>query len=196
MSISKRWLRQCTGSYEGQPKTTCHVIMKKLIAAQTHSIYLKPGEVLVTRRPVLVSTVLGSCVAITMFSASRGLGAICHAMLPENSERCNDLRYVDNALRYMCEKIATYGSGSDLVVKLFGGARVINPGERASGRKTVGDQNVARAEATLAALGFDVVARDTGGLQGRKLYFCTRSGDVFMRRLRAVIPSGNKGRYL
>lgn len=158
--------------------------MKDLIASHIHNIYLKPGEVLVTRTPVLVSTVLGSCVAVTMYSASRGFGAICHAMLPENTGPDNDLRYVDTALRHIYGKIVEYGIGSDLVVKLFGGAQVLNVGGRSLGRLSVGDQNVAKAEAVLASLGLAVTARDTGGLRGRKLFFCTRNGDVFMRRMR------------
>lgn len=170
--------------------------MKNLIASHTHNIYLKPGEVLVTRGPVLVSTVLGSCVAVTMFSASRGFGAICHAMLPENSGRDYDLRYVDTALRHMYDKIAAFGIGSDLVVKLFGGAQVLNVGERSLDRQTVGDHNIAQAEAVLAALGFAVTARDTGGLRGRKLFFCTRSGDVFMRRIRTGKHFINEGTTL
>lgn len=158
--------------------------MKSLIASHTHNIYLKPGEVLVTLKPVLVSTVLGSCVAVTMFSPSRGFGAICHAMLPENSGQDNDLRYVDTALQHIYHKIVEYGIGRDLVVKLFGGAQVLNFAGRASDRQTVGDQNVAKAEAVLASLGLDVSARDTGGARGRKLFFCTRSGDVYLRRMR------------
>lgn len=158
--------------------------MKSLIASHTHNVYLKPGEVLVTRTPVLVSTVLGSCVAVTMYSASRGFGAICHAMLPENAGRDKDLRYVDTALLHIYDKIVEYGIGSDLVIKLFGGAQVLSIAERSLGRQTVGDQNVAKAEAVLASLGLAVSARDTGGLRGRKLFFCTRSGDVFMRYMR------------
>lgn len=158
--------------------------MKSLIASHTHNIYLKPGEVFISRSPVLVSTVLGSCVAVTMFSVSRGFGAICHAMLPENTGRDNDLRYVDTALRHIYDKIVAYGVGSDLVVKLFGGARVLNVGDNKSTKLTIGDQNVVQAEAVLASLGLAVSARDTGGLRGRKLFFCTRSGDVFMRRMR------------
>lgn len=159
--------------------------MKSLIASHTHNIYLKPGEVLVSRSPVLVSTVLGSCVAVTMFSASRGFGAICHAMLPENTGRDNDLRYVDTALRHIYDKIVAYGVGRDLVVKLFGGAQVLNVGDNKSTKLTIGDQNVVQAEAVLASLGLAVSARDTGGLRGRKLFFCTRSGDVYMRRIRS-----------
>lgn len=158
--------------------------MKSLIASHTHNIYLKPGEVFVSLKPVLVSTVLGSCIAVTMFSASRAFGAICHAMLPENVGRDNDLRYVDTALLNLYATVMKSGAADDLVVKLFGGAQVLNVGERTPDRQTVGDQNVAQAEAVLASLGLAVAARDTGGCQGRKLFFCTRSGDVFLRRMR------------
>lgn len=168
--------------------------MKSLIASHAHTIYLKPGEVLVTRTPVLVSTVLGSCVAVTMYSASRGFGAICHAMLPENVGRSPDLRYVDTALRHIYEKLLEYGVGSDLVVKLFGGAQVLNIGGRSPQKRTVGDQNVAMAEAMLASLGLVVTASDTGGVRGRKLFFCTRSGDVFVRHMRLGKHSVDEGK--
>jgi chemotaxis protein CheD len=158
--------------------------MKNLIALHTHNIYLKPGEVLITRTPVLVSTVLGSCVAVTMFSASRSIGAICHAMLPENTGRANDLRYVDTALRHIYDRLVDNGVGSDLVVKLFGGAQVLDVGEGIPTKLTIGEQNVSKAGEVLESFGLTVSARDTGGLQGRKLFFCTRSGDVYMRRMR------------
>ena len=146
----------------------------------------------VTCKPVLVSTVLGSCVAVTMFSASSGIGAICHAMLPENLGRDNDLRYVDTALLNIYSKIVKYGIGRDLVIKLFGGAQVLNITDRSSERQTVGEQNVAKAEAVLDSLVLIVSARDTGGFRGRKLFFCTRSGDVFMRLMREGKHSFNE----
>ena len=158
--------------------------MKNLVALDMDNVYLKPGEGLVTRTPVLVSTVLGSCVAVTMFSAASGFGAICHAMLPDNAGRETDLRYVDTALRHIYEKLLEYGVSGDLEVKLFGGAQVLNVAERALHKQTVGDQNVAAAETMLASLGLVIAASDTGGLRGRKLFFCTRSGDVFVRRMR------------
>ncbi|MDD2733522.1 MAG: chemotaxis protein CheD [Desulfuromonadaceae bacterium] len=162
--------------------------MKTLIASHTQHIYLKPGEVMITRTPMLISTVLGSCVAVTIFSASRGFGAICHAMLPENTGRDNDFRYVDTALRHIHNKILEYGIGSDLVVKLFGGAQVLDVRANDPSRLTIGDQNVSKAEEELKSLGFSVTARDTGGLLGRKLFFCTRSGDVYMRQMRKKKP--------
>jgi chemotaxis protein CheD len=167
--------------------------MKNLVDSHTHNIYLKPGEVVVSMKPVLVSTVLGSCVAVTMFSASRGFGAICHAMLPANSGRENDLRYVDTALQCLYAKVREYDAGNDLVVKLFGGAQMLDVG---LAKGTVGEQNVARAEEMLTSLGLSVSARDTGGLRGRKLFFCTRGGDVFMRRIRPGMCGSNTERGL
>ncbi|MDD5286239.1 MAG: chemotaxis protein CheD [Desulfuromonadaceae bacterium] len=158
--------------------------MKKLIESHSHKIYLRPGEVVVAREPVLVSTVLGSCVAVTMFSPVSGVGAICHAMLPDNAGRDEDLRYVDTALRHIFRKVLEYGGGSDLVVKLFGGARVLDVGDGEPSRRTVGEQNVERALQVLDSLGLTVTSADTGGAVGRKLFFCTRDGDVYLRRMK------------
>ena len=158
--------------------------MKHLIESHTHNIYLKPGEVVVAREPVLVTTVLGSCVSVTMFSPGSGVGAICHAMLPENAGRDEDLRYVDTALRHIHRKVTGYGAGRDLVVKLFGGARVLNVDDSGSPGRTVGEQNVTRALEILEELGLKINSADTGGVVGRKLYFCTRDGDVYLRRMR------------
>ena len=156
--------------------------MKNLIASHTRNIFLKPGEVFIAYEPSLVSSVLGSCVAVTMFSPALRIGAICHAMLPDSGGRNNDLRYVDNALRHINQKMRQSGA-VDPVVKLFGGAQVLDIGSYASEKRTVGEQNVAQAEMVLVELGLEIAARDTGGSQGRKLYFCTRGGDVYLHRM-------------
>lgn len=156
--------------------------MKELIASHTRNVFLKPGEVYVAYQSTLISSVLGSCVAVTMYSPLRRIGAICHAMLPDSGGRSDDLRYVDNALQYIHAKMRQAGA-SDLVVKLFGGAQVLDLDSYTPDRRTVGEQNVIRAEVALEELGLVLAARDTGGAQGRKLYFCTRQGDVFVHRM-------------
>lgn len=158
--------------------------MKNLIASHTRNVYLKPGEVIATCSPALISTVLGSCVAVTMYSPSRCFGAVCHAMLPDNGDREPDLRYVDTALEYIYQQSVKCGAEKDLVVKLFGGARVLDVGERETERQTVGGQNIEKALSILAALELTVSSQDTGGFRGRKLFFCTRSGDVYLRHMR------------
>lgn len=156
--------------------------MKELIASHTRNIFLKPGEVVVAYEPALVTSVLGSCVAITLFSPSRRIGAICHAMLPDSGGRSDDLRYVDSAVRHIYQNMRAAGV-PDLVVKLFGGAQVLDVGSYAPEKRTVGEQNVRQAERIIASLGLEIAAQDTGGVHGRKLYFCTRHGDVFLHRM-------------
>ncbi|MSN25073.1 MAG: chemotaxis protein CheD [Geobacter sp.] len=159
--------------------------MKALIDSHTNNIYLKPGEVVVARKPVLVSTVLGSCIAVTMFSPKSGFGAICHAMLPQNNGCAEDLRYVDAAVLHIYRKAVARGAASDLIVKLFGGARMLDIRDAGSTIRTVGEQNVAKAQEILSDLGLNVDRSDTGGVVGRKLYFCTRDGDVYLKKMGA-----------
>lgn len=157
--------------------------MKRIVASHKVKIYLKPGEAVVSRRPVLVATVLGSCVAVTMYSEKIRVGAICHAMLPSSSCKQNDLLCVETALDYMYRKMMAYGAGNDMVVKLFGGAQVLDAVNYSSDKLTVGEQNVARAEEVLRMLGLKVAKANTGGVCGRKLFFSIKNGDVYLRKM-------------
>jgi len=159
--------------------------MKQVVDSHKVNIYLKPGEAVVSRRPVLVTTVLGSCVAVTMFSPKAGAGAICHAMLPSNSCTRNDLLCVDTAVHYIYRKMVAYGAGNDMVIKLFGGAQVLDTANYSSERLTIGEQNVARAEEALGMLGLSVAKANTGGICGRKLLFSIKNGDVYLRKMGA-----------
>jgi chemotaxis protein CheD len=166
--------------------------MTNPIASHNQSIYLKPGEAVVTRQPALVSTVLGSCVAVTMFEPISRVGAICHAMLPMNPGNDDVLRYVDTALQEMHRKVLQYGISGNIEVKMFGGARVLNLGKFDSRKLTIGEQNVICAERLLENMRLKVVSKDVGGTRGRRLYFCTKSGDVYLKRLRACEHPDNE----
>ncbi len=158
--------------------------MKNLFDANICNVYLKPGEVFVARHPALVSTVLGSCVSVVLHAPRNGVGAICHAMLPGGTEN-DDFRYVDKAVSYLYNRLTTLcGGPDDIEAKLFGGADVLNFGIRNEGTPSVGNRNVEAALQTLDMLGLKVSAADTGGIQGRKLFFYSRSGEVFVRQVR------------
>lgn len=146
------------------------------------SIYLKPGELAVAERPALVSTVLGSCVAVTLFSPRLGVGAICHAMLPLAEGR-EGFKFVDTSLAHMLESFERLGvTKRELVAKLFGGADMFEVLRPASS-PTVGWQNVQAARTILQREGLHLSASDTGGQQGRKLLFYSHTGEVLLKRL-------------
>lgn len=167
--------------------------MRDSVAGHSNNVYLKPGEVIISRNPILVSTILGSCIAVTIFSPGKKIGAICHAMYPCNPTGVANVQYVDSAIYYVFGKMAEYTGKSDMIVKLFGGARVLAAGEYEEERMAIGEQNITQAKRTLADLGLTISNADIGGIRGRKLLFSMKTGDVYIRKLRTagiVFPVG------
>jgi chemotaxis protein CheD len=159
--------------------------------------HLDPGCMIVTREPQVVSTVLGPCVAVTMFDRSAGLAAICHAMLPHGRrERSRSdgasLRYVELVLPLMLEHFTRAEIAlEEIELKMFGGATVLASPTDGSGRHfDVGAANVASARRFLREHGLALAAENTGGFTGRKILFNTATGDVLHRHLARDLREG------
>lgn len=149
-------------------------------------VTLRPGRVHFATAPAVVSTVLGSCVAVTMHCSRVGAGAICHALFPGGVPAGGDeaYRYVDRSVEAMVAWFARIGAGrGEIEVKLFGGAGADWGAAGGPAPVDVGRSNVESALRTLGACGLRVAARDVGGTIGRKLYFLPHTGDVYMKRL-------------
>lgn len=154
-------------------------------------IYLKPGELTVAERPTLISTVLGSCVALTLCSPRHGIGGICHAMLPRSPGGA-DFKYVDSALLHLLDRFDRLRvPRRELVIKLFGGADMFDS-TLPSGSLTVGKQNVEAARTLLGRERLRLQAEDTGGRQGRKLLFYSHTGEVLLKRLGQQALAGRR----
>lgn len=150
------------------------------------------GDCAFASRPMLLTTVLGSCVCATFHHPGRRAGGMFHAMLPDRGLRKNAgnspaCTFADLAVEAMLERFRAAGMPpGELVVKLFGGANTM---EAATGRTElnemldVGAKNVRQALATLAAHGLAPKVRDVLGAYGRKLYFATATGEVWLSYL-------------
>jgi chemotaxis protein CheD len=148
-------------------------------------VYLKPGELCYSEIPTRVSTILGSCVAVTMFDPVTKVGSICHAMLPRvpSSREGEPFRYVDSAILHMLDRFRALGMRMEfLEVKVFGGADVLE--HRSANGASVGRQNIETALDTIDKAGLRIIVSDVGGKVGRKLHFHTHTGEVFLRRMR------------
>ena len=151
--------------------------------SRLEKIYLKPGELVVTEEPVMVTTVLGSCVSVTMYNARLRAAAICHGMLPHGGISDN-FKYVDTALRYMIDYFRKRDIGrKEIEVKVFGGADMFNTVGSSTRNFTVGWQNISAATSFLQEYGMAPTASDVGGKKGRKLIFTTDTGIVYLKRL-------------
>lgn len=151
----------------------------------TSCSYLLPGEVFSSDEPVMFNTVLGSCIAVTMYCKENGFGMICHSMLPSSADALrkddNCLRYVDCSIMYMHEEFERRDIETDKTeVKLFGGSDMF---EYSRKTQTIGAKNIAAAAKLLKDLHYNITAKDIGGMFTRKLYFSTESGIVYVRKI-------------
>ncbi len=155
-------------------------------------VYLNPGEMYTAEMPTMVSTVLGSCVSVTMFSRRLRIGAICHGFLPKrtdtkhgDSHYMKEFKYVDYSIMQMVEGFDKYGiKRSEIEVKLFGGADALSLQGGNPGAFTVGKQNIQTAIQVIKNERLNLIISDTGGLRGRKLIFYTHTGEVLLKRLK------------
>ncbi|MEK7882782.1 chemotaxis protein CheD [Methyloversatilis sp. NSM2] len=149
-------------------------------------IYLKPGDLFFGDDTMCLRTVLGSCVAITMWHPVRRIGGMCHFMLPGNARA--DLggdglsaRFAEGAMKSMIREARRFGTRElDYEFKLFGGGNMF-PGIAGSNNVPIGEANVRRARALLDALGVRPVAEHTGGYGQRVLMMDVSTGVVWMR---------------
>lgn len=155
-------------------------------------VTIMPGEIHIAREPVILETILGSCVSVAFWSARVGAGALCHGVLPRHPKQKHGEpspieggRYVDYSIRYLARQLDALGAvRGEVEVKLFGGADVLPVSDERQGTPTVGALNCQVALEVLAAEGFTVAASDLGGSRGRKIQFHTGTGEVSLQRLK------------
>lgn len=147
--------------------------------------FLTPGTLYCGAEQAIVSTVLGSCVAVCLMDRSHCAGGMNHFVLPAHPAGEDSLRYGDVALERLRERMLQLGCRDEnLRAKVFGGAAVLPFGDA---RDTVGIKNVAMAIEWLRERSIPVLARRTGGSNGLLIRFHTLSGRALVR----AIPAGS-----
>jgi len=147
------------------------------------SVYLHPGQLFVANAPSVVTTILGSCVAVCLWDLRLGIGGINHYLLPTGLKTASTgLRYGNVAIELLLDRLEQAGARrSNLRAKVFGGACVLDA-MRGKGNH-LGDKNVEMANKALAEAGIPVVASDVGGGRGRKLIFHSHDGSALVKLL-------------
>ncbi|HBI14167.1 MAG TPA: chemotaxis protein CheD [Desulfobulbaceae bacterium] len=160
------------------------------------SYYLKPGEFCFVREPSLILTVLGSCVMVTMICRRLAAGAACHPVLPvcPSADSCQPdkcllkNKYVACVIPEMIRKFQDLGGRlNEVEVKMFGGSNMFSRNSPQRDNLQVGSKNVSMARLKIAEAGLTLKSFDVGGNRGRKIYFYTDSGDVWVKRFQAKL---------
>ncbi|CAG1011219.1 Chemoreceptor glutamine deamidase CheD [Burkholderiales bacterium] len=156
------------------------------------AIKIMPGEYYVATRPMVLVTVLGSCVAVCLRDVVKGMGGLNHFMLPESGEEQDGpvstaARYGGYAMEVLINHLIKLGARREhLRAKVFGGAQVL----AGAARQAIGERNAQFALRYLAAEGIPVDAQDLLDVFPRKIYFFPATGKVLVRKLRDAQGGG------
>ncbi len=157
--------------------------------------HLHIGECFLTKEPTLVCTVLGSCVAVSFYQPVIRLGGIFHALLPDSQDNLPEnqqkqpCRFVDQSIWKILQAVERHGGRrQDIQIKVFGGSELFGFSRgNGSTAKSVGRKNVQVAIMELDKAGLRIMASDVGGPFGRKLYFLSDTGEVWVKRIQRTI---------
>lgn len=150
-------------------------------------IYLHPGQMHVSRDPAQISMILGSCAGVCLYDRYRSMGGATHYMLPEwDGSGQPSPRYGDIAIEGLFKQFQACGSRpADLEAKIYGGACMFNVFRgREDVNDHIGSRNVSLAVSILSRIGIAIIAKDTGGENGRKLKMQSDTGIVQVSLIR------------
>lgn len=152
------------------------------------------GEFEVSRDPHLVmTTVLGSCIACCLFDPVAKIGGMNHFLLaaPPSSRELGDdaRRYGLYAMELLVNEMIKQGAvRATMRAHLYGGANMH------SGMRAIGTENARFAEEFLRADGIQLVRSDTGGEQARRLDLQPATGRVRCRSVQGALPQTQAAR--
>jgi chemotaxis protein CheD len=147
-------------------------------------VFLDPGEYYFGEDTTRVRTLLGSCVAVTMWHPRRRIGGMCHFLLPDRGRREAtgvDGRYGVEAIGMLmrqAENARTHPR--EYLFKLFGGGNMFPHLEKRPDND-IGGKNIECARRFLENAGFAIDASHLGGNVYRNVVFDIWSGNVWMK---------------
>jgi chemotaxis protein CheD len=155
-----------------------------LLTTDCKSITLQPGEFHFNQGKVKINTLLGSCVAITLWHPEKLLGGMCHYMLPccGGSRKLDIGFFADGAISLFLKEIKKYKTlPQDYHVKLFGGSNMLQQLNFNHHFLNVAEKNIDAGLKLLAVNGFNVQNMDLGGSVHRQVYLELWNGDVWVK---------------
>lgn len=147
-------------------------------------VFLQPGDFHFGGGRTRISTLLGSCISITLWHPTRLIGGMCHFMLPTRGLPGGvplDGRYADEALALFDRAVTTAASRpADYQVKVFGGGNMLVRSTEGAEIMNIATRNVDSAYALLARHGYRPTTAHCGGQGHRKLFFDLWTGHVWL----------------
>jgi len=150
------------------------------------AVKVLPGEYFYTREDMMITTVLGSCVAACIRDRELGIGGMNHFLLPGNSGDTDSpvsesMRYGSYAMEVLINDLLKAGARrANLEAKVFGGGHVL-PGLNSI---NVGARNASFVLNYLRTDNIPILVEDLLDVHPRKVCYFPHSGKVMVRKLK------------
>ncbi|MBN1926285.1 MAG: chemotaxis protein CheD [Prolixibacteraceae bacterium] len=141
--------------------------------------YVSPGMVVVGKEEgLLISTPLGSCVAVCMYDDLKKTGGMAHVMLPgktPDKSKFDEYKYAEDAINNLYEQLIFAGvKRKNLKVCLIGGANVLK-----KEGDTLVDDIINSVLKTIKNLKLPVIKTSLHGYERRSATIDLKTGNVF-----------------
>ncbi len=146
---------------------------------------IEPGGLYFGDDEDIIYTLLGSCVAVTLWHPTKKLAAMSHIILPKMGKNERHNRYGDCAIDCFINMIKKYKTTAhDYEVGIYGGGKMFS---KIFGNKKpiVGDKNVEEVVGLLNTNDFKLKFIDVGGEMPRKLTLFRKTGEIELEHVTA-----------
>ncbi len=148
------------------------------MANTNDNIVLGLGDIYFGQAPRKISTLLGSCVAITLWHSGLRIGGMCHVVVPDLTKLNGDTRYPNCAVRSFIKDIVSYKThAKEYIVGIYGGGNMF-PDIGIAKQKQIGYRNIECMKDIMLKSGFNVSDAHIGGNEYRRVSLCLNTGNV------------------
>jgi chemotaxis protein CheD len=136
------------------------------------------GQAVVAEEPTLLTTILGSCIAVALYSPHRRVGMLGHVVLPKaTGPTAYPAKFADTVVPHMLATLKENGVKlGGLVARIAGGACMFGDGKFMQ----IGEANIRSITEALALAGIPIVGEDVGGTLGRRICFSLSTGNIIV----------------
>ncbi|MDY0386606.1 MAG: chemotaxis protein CheD [Methanolobus sp.] len=138
----------------------------------------------VAKKPEKITTLgLGSCVGISLYDKTTGVGGMVHIMLPSIEQarsKENIAKFADTGIPALIDSMVDLGAYKHrTTAKIAGGASMFSFNSNA--QLKIGERNVLATKETLKELKIPIIAQDTGLNYGRTIILDTENGELTVK---------------
>ena len=113
-------------------------------------LYLMPGHMYFGKEQPGVKTLLGSCIAVTLWHPYKLVGGMCHITLPGTNPKDMNPKYAYGAINTFLKEIAAHQTRpQDYITQIYGGGKMTSVDDSPSMRD-IGNKNAWKTLELLA----------------------------------------------